>query len=270
MDAQASEEPLPGGVDHAGAVVRVDDTVRRPGGPAAAQVRLFLSHLHQTGFTGVPQFRGLDDQGREILDYLDGQVAVPPFPDWAADEDLLVSVALLQRELHRAAAGFRLPTGMHWPPRQLPPGARGDLVCHTDLCLENVVVREGQAAAFIDFDLATPANPLFDIAIAARHWIPLRDPTDITDARSTTDLIHRFELFANAHHLNAAQRHQLTSMLLSFLDSALHSIRHHAESGHPGYSQIWADGYEGMNRRSRAWLIDHTRELASPDHRRPQ
>jgi hypothetical protein len=59
-------------------------------------------------------------------------------------------------------------------------------------------------------------------------------------------------------------------MLLSFLDSALHSTRHRAESGHPGYSRIWADGYEGMNRRSRAWLIDHARELTSPDRRRPQ
>jgi hypothetical protein len=31
-------EPLAGGVDNVGAVIRVDDTVRRPGGPAAPQV----------------------------------------------------------------------------------------------------------------------------------------------------------------------------------------------------------------------------------------
>lgn len=269
MDAQAREEPLAGGVDQAGAVVRVGDTVRRPGGPAATQVRIFLTHLHKAGFTGAPQFRGLDDQGREILDYLNGEIAIPPFPDWAADEDLLVSVAHLQRELHRAAAGFRLPAGMRWPSRQLPLGAHGDLVCHTDLCLENVVVREGHAAAFIDFDLATPASPLFDIAIAARHWIPLRDPADITDARAATDLIHRFSLFADAHHLDAAQRHHLIRMLDGFLDDALHSIRRHAESGHPGYARMWADDYEGMNRRSRAWLIDHASELGSPNSRHP-
>jgi aminoglycoside phosphotransferase (APT) family kinase protein len=39
------------------------------------------------------------------------------------------------------------------------------LVCHTDLCLENIVVRQGKAVAIIDFDLATPADPLFDIAM---------------------------------------------------------------------------------------------------------
>jgi len=268
MDSQAAEEPLAGGVDHAGAVVRVDDTVRRPGGPAAAQVRLFLAHLHEVGFTGAPRFRGLDEHGREILDYLEGDVAIPPFPDWVADEDLLNSVALLQRKLHHAAAGFQLPRGMHWPTRPLtqpPAGAQGDLVCHTDLCLENVVVRDGHAAAFIDFDLATPANPLFDIAIAARHWIPLRDPADIADARASTDLIGRFRLFADAHRLDAAQRDHVITMLLVFLDNALHGTRRRAESGHPGFARMWADGYEGMNRRSRAWLTDHADDLNNPD-----
>ncbi|MCE7001967.1 aminoglycoside phosphotransferase family protein [Kibdelosporangium philippinense] len=269
MDPQAREQPLAGGVDHAGAVVRVEDTVRRPGGPAATQVRFFLTYLDDVGFTGAPRFHGLDEHDREILDYLDGQVAVPPFPDWAADEDLLISVALLQRELHRAAAGFRLPAGMHWPSRQLPPGAQGDLVCHTDLCLENVVVRDGHAAAFIDFDLATPAHPLFDIAIAARHWIPLRDPVDIADARASTDLIGRFRLLAGAHHLNAAQREQVISMLLGFLDNALRSTRWRAESGHPGFARMWADGYEGMNRRSRAWLTDHAHDLSNPGRHQP-
>jgi Ser/Thr protein kinase RdoA (MazF antagonist) len=52
------------------------------------------------------------------------------------------------------------------PSSVAPHGARGDLVCHTDLCLENVVVRDGRAATFIDFDQARPASPLFDIADA--------------------------------------------------------------------------------------------------------
>jgi hypothetical protein len=257
------EEPLAGGVDQAGAVVRAGDTVRRPGGAAAEQVRLFLAHLAKAGFAGAPRFHGLDDQDREILDYLEGEVAIPPFPDWAADEGLLISVAELQRELHRAAAGFQLPAGMEWPSRRLPAGAQGDLVCHADLCLENVVVRGGRAAAFIDFDLATPADPLFDIAVAARHWIPLRDPADIADARASTDLFHRFGLFADAHLLDATQRRRLIGMLLEFLDIALRSTRLRAESGHPGYARMWADDYEGMNRRSQAWLIANESDLSA-------
>jgi hypothetical protein len=51
--------------------MRVGGTVRRPGGPAAAQVRLFLAHLEQGGFDGAPRFHGFDDRNREILDYLE-------------------------------------------------------------------------------------------------------------------------------------------------------------------------------------------------------
>jgi hypothetical protein len=109
--------------------MRVGGTVRRPGGPAAAQVRLFLAHLEQVGFDGAPRFHGFDDRNREILDYLErstlsslppwgtcmssagrvtsvdsgvrssptsqpnGAIAVPRYPDWTASEGLLVSVA---------------------------------------------------------------------------------------------------------------------------------------------------------------------------------
>jgi hypothetical protein len=255
------EEALAGGLDQAGAVVRVANTVRRPGGPGAVAVRRFLAHLADAGFAGAPRFHGLDDKGREILDYLPGDVAVPPYPEWAANADLLLSVASLQRKLHHAAAGFRLPAGMNWPDRPLPAGAQGELVCHTDLCLENVVVREGRAAAFIDFDFATPADPLFDIAVAARHWIPLRDPVDIADARAGTDLIDRFGQFTDVHRLGPAQRDRVVHLLLGFLDDSLLSIRAKAEAGHPGYAQKWAEGYESMNRRSRAWLPDRRTEL---------
>lgn len=258
-----AEHPLAGGVDNAGAVVRVGDTVRRPGGAAATQVRLFLAHLRERGFAGAPRFLGVDERGREVLDYLDGDVAVPPYPDWVADEGLLVSVARLQRALHDAAAGFRLPAGTHWPARRLPVGAQGNLVCHADLCVENVVVRGGRAAAFIDFDLATPADPLFDIAVAARHWVPLRDPVDIADARCGADLARRFDLFASAHGLDGGHRARLVGLLGPFLDDALRNTRRRAESGHPGFARMWADGYAGMNRRSRAWLLANADRLSA-------
>jgi hypothetical protein len=270
MSGAGVERPLAGGVDQAGAVVQVGATVRRPGGVNADAVRLLLSHLDRAGFRGAPRFLGLDRQGREILDFLAGDVAIPPYPDWAADDDLLVSVAELQRDLHAAAAGFALPAKMAWTDRRLPPGAAGDLVCHTDLCLENVVVRGGRAAAFIDFDLALPVDRLFDVAVAARHWVPLRDPADIADARRGAALFDRFGRFTGVHGLGAVGRDRVFGLLIGFLDVSLDEIRAAAAAGHPGYAAIWAGGYEAMNRRSLAWLIAHRADLtgarsAAPD-----
>lgn len=249
------EQLLAGGVDHVGAVVRIGDTVRKP--PASPAVRAFLTHLADAGFTGAPRWLGVDEQGRDVLDFIPGDVAIPPYPAWAADEDLLVSVARLQRELHAAAAGFSVPPGAAWPQRRDPAG---ELVCHTDLCLENVVVRDGRAVAFVDFDLAHPVDPLFDIAIAARHWVPLRDPVD--GHWPGVDHVRRFAVFASAHALPVGERDRLVGMLLRFLDQALESMRAKAESGHPGFAALWADGYRDMNRRSHAWLHEHRAELA--------
>ncbi len=257
------EHSLAGGIDQAGAVVRIGETVRRPGGVNAEAVRLFLNYLERSGFQAAPRFLGMDRQGREILDYVAGDVAVPPFPDWAADEELLVSVAQMQRELHAAAVGFELPEGVVWRERRLPPGAEGDLVCHTDLCLENVVVRGGRAAAFIDFDLAVPADRLFDIAVAVRHWVPLRAPSDVTDARADSDLVGRFHRFAAVHSLSSEERGRVVDILLGFLDVALNDIRASAEAGHPGYAGMWAAGYEEMNLRSRDWIAANRRRLAN-------
>jgi len=254
------EIALPGGVDNAGAVVRAGATVRRPGGPNAGPVRAFLAHLERAGFTGAPRFLGMDAAGREVLTFLPGAVALPPFPDWAATDDLLHSVAALQRDLHAAAAGF---TGGPWVPRRLPPGAGGDLVCHTDVCLENVVVRGGAAVAFIDFDLALPVDRLFDIAVAARHWVPLRDPADIADARAGTDLAARFHRFTAVHGLDAAGRTRVLDLLDGFLVVSLDTIRTWAAEGHPGYAAMWAAGYEPMNLRSRTWLTAQRAALAS-------
>ena len=249
------EQPLAGGVDNAGAVVRVGDTVRKP--PAHPAVRAFLTHLADAGFAGAPRWLGVDDQGRDVLDFIPGEVAIPPYPVWAAEEQLLVSVARLQRSLHAAAAGFEPPPGTVWPQRRVPPG---ELVCHTDLCLENVVVRDGRAVAFVDFDMAHPVDPLFDIAIAARHWVPLRDPAD--GHWPDVDPVRRFAVFTDAHELPGPERDRLVGMLLWFLDQALVSMRAKAESGHPGFAALWADGYETMNRRSHSWLRKHRSALS--------
>lgn len=257
------EVPLPGGMGSGGAVVRVGATVRRPWRPETDAVHAFLRHLEAVGFDGAPRFLGTDDQGRAVLTYVDGDVGIPPYPGWAAEEAILVSVAELQRRLHVAARSFVPPPDAAWDRANLPPAGPGAIVGHNDLCVENVVVRDGRAVAFIDFDFAAPTDPLVDIAIAARHWVPFRDPADVHDEWRGIDQVRRFRAFCDAHGLDGTARRQVVAEGVAFLDRALVSMRTRAETGLPLYVAVWEGGYPAQNRRSRAWVETKASELVS-------
>lgn len=55
-------------------VVRVGDTVRRPLHRNSEFVHALLRHFEAVGFDGAPRLLGVDDQGREILTYVEGEV----------------------------------------------------------------------------------------------------------------------------------------------------------------------------------------------------
>jgi hypothetical protein len=260
-DGGQEEVALAGGMGSGGAVVRVGDTVRRPVRPFSASVAAFLRHLEAVGFDGAPRHLGLDEQGREVVTFIEGEVGTPPYPAWVGDETILLGVARLQRALHEAAVGFVAPPDATWDTPNLPEPGLGALVCHNDLCVENVVVRDGRVVAFIDFDFAAPADPLLDIAIAARHWIPVRDPVDVDRELAGLDQVTRFHAFADAHGLDRAGREAVIGHLGPFLDRALVAMRGRAERGLEAYAQAWASGYPEQNRRSRAWLDAHAADL---------
>jgi Phosphotransferase enzyme family len=269
MRPGAHDEPTPaepevalgGGMGSGGQVVRVGDTVRRPWRDHTESVHAFLDHLAGVGFIGAPRVLGCDPRGREVLSWLDGDVGIPPFPDWVADEELLLGVADLQRSMHAAAQGFTPPPGAVWDTANLPPAAPDAIVCHNDLCVENVVVCGRTVVGFIDFDFAAPADPLLDIAIAARHWMPVRDRADIADARGELDLVARFHRFTDVHELDRPARATVVGHLGDYLDRALVSMRARAEGGNESYRQVWAQGYPLQNRRSRQWLDTHADAL---------
>ena len=105
-------------------IVRRGDRVYRPLGSWSAAVHEYLRHLESVGFTGAPGVVGVEG-GREILTYIDGDVAVDPqwqpghgarLPPYARTERALTGAAELVRRLHRAAAGFEPTiTGYRFP-----------------------------------------------------------------------------------------------------------------------------------------------------------
>ena len=109
------EQPLAGGMDDRYAPVRVGNTVRRAARSSRAAVRDLLLHLESVGFDGAPRYLGIDDQGREVLSWIDGDVPLPPYPAWAMTDRALANLGGLVRRLHEATATFRTAAGAGRP-----------------------------------------------------------------------------------------------------------------------------------------------------------
>lgn len=127
LSESEQEEPLDGG-NTAESVVRLGSTVRKPATPSTPAVQSFVKHLRAAGFPAAPEPLGIDDQERQVWEYVTG-------PLWhsskAHTQSDLRRVGTLIRDLHRAAASFSVPEGAQWNRRYELSGH--DLICHNDL-----------------------------------------------------------------------------------------------------------------------------------------
>ena len=227
-----SETVLEGG--DVNVVVRVGDTVRRPMGEHSPAVHALLRHFEAVGFDGAPRFLGVDEQGREILSFVEGDAARGPLP---ADDDVLISLAHLLRRAHVAAASFEPPEDAAWF-----SGGEGPLICHRDLFPSNVILRDGQPAALIDWDLAGPAERLDDLVSAAYHWASLR--TDAEEWGLPTDRRpERVRVLCDAYGLPQADRARFIDRAIQHRHGGyeLHK-RLGGEQRLPGWREMWDAG----------------------------
>lgn len=115
---------------------------------------------------------GIDDQGREILTWIDGEIAGGVWPEYLRETESVASIGALLRRFHDAVRGFRPPPDAVWR-----SGASrwkiGFIVRHADIGPGNVVWRHQQAAGLIDWDLAEPGEALADLALAAWTFLPM-------------------------------------------------------------------------------------------------
>ena len=74
-DIDAAEIALSGGNSNA-EVIKLGDTVRRQTSSVSTTVHKLLVHLEKSGFDAAPRFLGIDNKGREILSYLEGDCSI--------------------------------------------------------------------------------------------------------------------------------------------------------------------------------------------------
>ena len=180
--------------------------VRRPAPPHAAAVHAFLAALREVGFAGVPAPRRISEDGWEELEFVQGDVPIPPYPWWSLGDPVLASVGGLLRRYHAAAARVPVDRSVPWPADLADPHG-GDLLCHTDVCPENVVFRDRAAVAVIDFDFASPGRPIWDLVTTARYWVPMLDEASAAHSgRDHLDPVRRVRVLVDAYGLDADDR----------------------------------------------------------------
>ena len=207
---------LPGGF--VSTVVRVGDTVRRTQPENAAFVHRLLDFFAERAWDGAPRLLGTDKLGREVLGYLDGQVAwEPEQPPEVWSEPSLSRVARLVREFHDLTMGSVL-------------AGDAEVVCHNDLSPKNTIYRDLGAGlrpvAFIDWDLAAPGRRVHDVAFMCWQYLDLGPGiTEVADA------VAGIRMLLDAYGL--ADRGELVETVLWWQDRCWRGIAASAAAGKP-------------------------------------
>lgn len=169
-----------------GGAVRIGDTVRRQTGRWTPSVHAFLTHLHAAGLRGVPRVHGYDERGREVLDYLPGEVV--DIDTELLSEPRLSDFGRWTKEFHLAQVGFDDPG-----PWRYGGEVRHSITGHNDLAPYNACFEGDRLVGVFDWDIAGPATVLMDLGVLAWGAVPL-----FRDVGATLTA-HRLEVLADAY-----------------------------------------------------------------------
>lgn len=263
------EIPLLGG-DVTEGVVRIGDTVRRTPVRGADYVHAVLDHLEAKGFDGAPRYLGVDARGREVLTFVEGEVAGRPHPAWVADERRLASLGRLLRAFDDAGRDFVPPPGVEPDPGppELPglppaPTAEPDIIAHLDITPENVVFRGGEAYALIDFDFVRPGTRVDELYSAMLWWAPLNEPEDVDPALGKVDAFRRCRILADAYGMSEQDRVGLVEVAILRTRRSWHSMKRRAELDGGGWQRMWDEGVGDIIKRREAWLERNATNLTA-------
>jgi hypothetical protein len=202
-------------------------------------VHAVLRHLERVGFDGAPRVLGTDEQGREVLSYLDGDTVGDsvPWPAWVSSDDTLVQVGAWLRRLHDATESFVPPADAVWFAGQTwRPGL---VIGHHDAAPYNAVWRSGRLVGFVDWDTTGPSSREFDLAYSALLWVPLLAAGTAwpVDVRTNDDRARRLHLLLDGYGFDG-DRTTFAAIVAGRARLNAEVTRRLAATGDPSYRAI--------------------------------
>ncbi|HEY5185001.1 MAG TPA: phosphotransferase [Actinomycetes bacterium] len=197
-----------------------------------------------------------------MLTFIEGDVATRPWPEWVADLDRAISVAVLLRALDDVLVGWGLPADGIVPelspagiPEAIGPGPT--FIGHRDVTPENVVFREGRAVALIDFDMLKPSSRVDEVCNLLLWWAPLMPPEDREAVLRDEDAIARAAQLVDAYGLAPHDRARVAEVALNSADRTWFLMRARASRFAGGWQRMWDEGAGDRINRRRDWLADN-------------
>ncbi len=182
------------------AITRIGDTVHRPAHWWTPAVHELLNYLESVAFPYSPRVLGFDADGREALSFIEGESGGDSWTKIITD-DGLVKFARLLRAYHEAVRGFTPSPDAQWAYRSGVP-APGEIMCHGDFGPWNVVWRGDEPVGIIDWDMALPAQPRYDVLYALEYAAPFCDDERAREWNhfpAPPERKHRIEVFIEAY-----------------------------------------------------------------------
>ena len=202
---------------------------------------------------------GIDDQGREVLSFIEGKTvgATHPWPAWAWADETLVQAGRIVREYHEAVRDFRPRGTRTW---RLTTAAVTDdeVVCHNDIAPYNLVFRDGRIVGIIDWDLASPAMPSWDLAWSAWTFAPIHTPDHASRLGAPLDIARRIRLLCDSYGLQ--ERDGFLDVLRERMLASIVGIETQAAAGDGAFVRLVKQGHVDRMRDDADWLADHGQE----------
>lgn len=237
-------EPLPGG--NVGGAVRIGPTVRRPTGPWTPAVHALLRHLAASGLPAVPRVHGIDARGREVLDFMPGEVIDVDAEQLS--EARLAHLGSWLRRLHEACAGFAHPGPWRFFGVDSPT-----LITHNDVAPYNVAFDGDAVSGVFDWDLAGPSSPVQDLGHTAWSAIPLFRPIPAVEAA------RRLTVFAEGY---GTDPRTVLKAVQPRVQLAIDGIREAVRRGDAGMINLAATGEPEGTERALAGFLARREAIA--------
>lgn len=130
------------------------------------------------------------------------------------------------------------------------------MICHNDVCPENVVFRNQVAVGLLDFDLAAPGRRVFDLAQFARMGVPMDTDADAARLGRTLpfDPFRRLRVVADAYGL-PPDRREFLDALAGTIERGGEFVQRRLDEGNEDFVRMMAasGGMAKFDRR-RAWF----------------